>query len=99
MSRTSANPVFLPLTTVDAMISAKLTGLFRSAEYKAGLAYIVRRKLANIPKEGSPYTLGSAQYDAWCAGTRHGHDLVRDIREEEKARRSATQVSAFGRLA
>lgn len=99
MSRPPALPVFLPLATVNAMIDAKLTGLFRSTEYKAGLAYIVRRKLANIPKEGSPYTLGTAQYDAWYAGTRHGHDLVRDIREEEKARRGVTQLKAFGRLA
>lgn len=81
MSSIATAPTFLPLATVNAVIEAQLTGLRRSPEYKAGLAYIVRRKLANIPQEAPPYRDGTAQFDAWHAGTAHGHSLLRDLRE------------------
>lgn len=45
----------------------------RSHEYKAGVLYILRRKEGSIPSQSCPYPAGTAQADAWSAGTLEGH--------------------------
>ncbi|OBY58214.1 hypothetical protein [Pseudomonas sp. AU12215] len=47
----------------------------RSPEYKAGALYILRLKAGEITSTPSPYVVGTAQFDAWLAGTWEGHDL------------------------
>ncbi|MDZ7888947.1 MAG: hypothetical protein U5M72_06775 [Pseudomonas sp.] len=44
----------------------------RSAEYQAGCLYILRRKLDGIGKKDCPYSMPSAQADAWLAGCQEG---------------------------
>lgn len=52
-----------------------LVGNPRSPEYKAGALYILRRKAGEIPQADCPYRIGTAQADAWFAGSWEGHDL------------------------
>lgn len=49
----------------------------RSPEYKAGALYILRRKAGEVPQADCPYPIGTAQADAWFAGSWEGHDLWR----------------------
>jgi hypothetical protein len=56
----------------------------RSAEYKAGVLYILQFKTGETPKKPCPHRIGTAQADAWFAGASEGHDLFRDARDAEK---------------
>lgn len=58
-----------------------LVGSSRSPEYKAGALYILRRKAGEIPQADCPYCIGTAQADAWFAGSWEGHDLWRAAQE------------------
>ncbi len=53
----------------------------RSAEYKAGVLAALKFYLGEAATVGPcPYPLGSAQQDAWLAGTNEGHDRGRPYR-------------------
>lgn len=57
----------------------------RSAEYQAGCLYILQRNLDGIEKQDCPYSMPSAQADAWLAGCQEG------LREHRYLLREATQ--------
>lgn len=54
----------------------------RSPEYRAGALYILQRKAGEVAEQLCPYTLGSAQADAWFAGCDAGHLLWQRVMEE-----------------
>ena len=49
----------------------------RSAEYKAGVLYILQFKCEEIDKQPHPYPVGTVQADAWYAGCSEGHAIYR----------------------
>jgi hypothetical protein len=49
----------------------------RSAEYRLGVLAALKYRIEGIPME-LPYTVGTAQADAWFAGTDEGHRLYRE---------------------
>ena len=57
----------------------------RSAEYKAGVLYILERRCGEIEKSLCPYPMGSAQSDAWYSGTDEGHRIFNAHREAKHA--------------
>jgi len=52
----------------------------RSAEYKAGCRALLERKIDGAPLK-CPHPLGTAQSDAWFAGTDEGHLVYRKYAE------------------
>jgi hypothetical protein len=47
----------------------------RSPEYKRGVLYILLFKCGAIKRAPNPYPAGTAQSDAWSAGTYEGHNI------------------------
>ncbi|WP_236233720.1 hypothetical protein [Pseudomonas tohonis] len=50
----------------------------RSDEYKAGCLYILHRKLDGTDRQLCPYSMPSAQADAWLAGCEYGLILAKN---------------------
>ena len=71
--------------TVTATVQRLFNGAFandvrdpRSAAYKAGVLYILRRRVGGEDSETCPFDLGTAEADAWFAGSSEGHSIARD---------------------
>ncbi|AHA21497.1 TPA: hypothetical protein L6A15_05710 [Pseudomonas aeruginosa] len=58
----------------------------RSPEYKAGALYVLRRMAGEIPKAECPHQIGTAQADAWLAGSWEGVDLWRNAQQSKEER-------------
>lgn len=59
-------------------------GMARSAEYKAGVLYILRYRFGEMPKTQHPFPAGTVQADAFYAGCEEGHDLFTAARDRAK---------------
>jgi hypothetical protein len=72
--------------TPESITAAALaTGTPRSAEYRAGLLDVLKFKLQGEPIH-CPHRAGSAQFDAYFAGNRHGFDVARAHLEQQGGR-------------
>lgn len=63
----------------------------RSPEYLAGVLATLKFRLGEAESMPLPYTVGTAQADAWFAGTNEGHRIARDhlaITKENKGAES-----------
>lgn len=49
-----------------------------SQEYRAGVLAALKFRLGEAEDMPLPYTVGTAQADAWFAGTNEGHRIARD---------------------
>ena len=56
----------------------------RSAEYQEGCLYILRRKLDGIGQKACPYSMPSAQADAWIAGCEEGLRQYRYLQHQQE---------------
>ncbi|CRQ10974.1 hypothetical protein PAERUG_P60_London_6_VIM_2_11_13_06601 [Pseudomonas aeruginosa] len=61
------------------------SGSPRSAEFLAGVHYILMLKLDGVSLQRPTYPYPSSQLDAWMWGCEYGHDLVARGREHEVA--------------
>lgn len=84
--------------TVKALFDAAFAGPRdpRSEAYKAGVLAALRYRIDGAPM-ASLYPPGSAESDAWYAGTAEGHSLWRN--HQSDAAKAATQVFDHDELA
>lgn len=69
--------------TPESIAAAALaTGTPRSAEYRAGLLDVLKFKLRG-ERIRCPYREGTASFDAYFAGNRHGFDVFRAHQEQQ----------------
>ena len=72
--------------TPESITAAALAmGTVRSAEYRAGLLDVLKFKLRGEPIQ-CPHRAGTAQFDAYFAGNRHGFDVYRAHLEQQGGR-------------
>jgi hypothetical protein len=77
---------YLAAYTPESITAAALaTGTPRSAEYRAGLLDVLKFKLQGEPIQ-CPHRAGTAQFDAYFAGNRHGFDVYRAHLEQQGGR-------------
>lgn len=53
----------------------------RSREYKSGVLAALQFRLGEVKKLRCPFDAGTAQADAWFAGTDEGHRRAREVTE------------------
>ena len=73
---------YTPETIADAALRH---GDKRSAEYRLGLIGVLKFKMRGEPVR-CPYPEGTAQFDAYYAGTDRGHMVWRNHQEQEGGR-------------
>ena len=77
---------YLAAYTPESISAAALaTGTRRSAEYRAGLLDVLKFKLRG-ERTRCPYREGTASFDAYFAGHRHGFDVYRAHLEQQGGR-------------
>jgi hypothetical protein len=75
--------VYRAAYTPESIAAAALaTGTARSAEYLAGLLDVLKLKLRG-ERIHCPYQAGTASFDAYFAGNRHGFDVYRAHQEQQ----------------
>ncbi len=78
--------VYRAAYTPESIAAAALaTGTKRSAEYRAGLLAVLKLKLRG-ERIHCPYQAGTASFDAYFAGNRHGFDVYRAHQEQQGVR-------------
>lgn len=60
----------------------------RSEAYKQGVLSCLRRRIDGLPDCKNPYSLGTAEADAWWAGIDEGLMIVRELIRKSKERMS-----------
>jgi len=67
---------------VEALVDRELRkGAARSQEYRLGLLDLLRYRVEGIPLPTKRFELGTAQADAYWAGSEHGVYLWREMKE------------------
>jgi hypothetical protein len=78
--------VYRAAYTPESITAAALAmGTVRSDEYRAGLLDVLKFKLRGEPIQ-CPHRAGTAQFDAYFAGNRHGFDVYRAHLEQQGGR-------------
>ncbi len=77
---------YLAAYTPESITAAALaTGTRRSAEYRAGLLDVLKFKMRG-ERIHCPHQAGTASFDAYFAGNRHGFDVYRAHQEQQGGR-------------